>query len=175
MNESIESGVRSIRSGIGYDLHRLEEGQSFVLGGENLDASFGPVGHSDADALLHAVADACLGAAGLRDMGHYFPDDDPAYEDISSRRILRQVVEKIRDRGYTVTQVDTVVQLEQPALSGVIPEMTENLSELLSVPTGAVGIKATRNEGLGPVGRGEAVIARATVLLRTLNRDGDES
>ncbi len=154
-----------MRIGIGSDLHRLEAGRRLVLGGVEVDDARGPVAHSDGDALLHAIIDAMLGAAGLGDIGDHFPDSDPQYRGADSRRLLRTAAGLLADRGLRVTQVDATVLLERPKLGPHKQSMREHIAADLDLPAGAVNVKAKTNEGLGPIGRGEAVAAEAVVLL----------
>ena len=154
-----------MRIGIGSDLHRLEAGRRLVLGGVEVDDARGPVAHSDGDALLHAIIDAMLGAAGLGDIGDHFPDSDPQYRGADSRRLLRTAAGLLADRGLRVTQVDATVLLERPKLGPHKQSMREHIAADLGLPAGAVNVKAKTNEGLGPIGRGEAVAAEAVVLL----------
>lgn len=154
------------RSGIGYDLHRTAEGRRLVLGGVEIAADRGLVGHSDADVVLHAICDAMLGAAGLPDIGEWFPDTDPAFKDADSGRLLGDVHKKIRAAGFEIVNVDVVIHAEQPRLGPVKPRIRESLAKLLDLAASNVGVKATTNEGLDAVGRGEAIACFATVLLR---------
>lgn len=154
-----------MRSGIGYDVHRLVEGRKLVLGGVDIPHDKGLLGHSDADVLLHAVADALLGAAGMGDIGRHFPDTDPAYKGISSRRLLKEVVRKIGEKGLTVHNVDSVIVAQSPKLAPHIPAMRRNLAEDLNISEELVNIKATTTEGLGPSGRGEGIASYAVCTL----------
>lgn len=154
-----------MRIGHGYDVHRLTEDRKLVLGGVEIPYERGLLGHSDADALTHAVMDALLGAAGLGDIGKAFPDTDPAYEGISSLLLLERVMEAIKQNGFTVGNVDVTVIAQRPKLAPYIGEMRENLTKCLDVPAGRVNIKATTEEGLGFTGRGEGIAAHAVALL----------
>jgi 2-C-methyl-D-erythritol 2,4-cyclodiphosphate synthase len=154
-----------IRVGIGFDIHRLVEGRRLVLAGVVVPHALGPDAHSDGDVVLHAVADAILGAAGLGDLGEHFPDSEPAWKDAPSAEILNRVVEMARAADWTVAGVDVNVLLEQPKLGRLKAAMRSRLAELLGVPLDAVGLKARTMEGLGPVGAGEAVAAQAVVVL----------
>jgi len=154
-----------MRIGHGYDVHRLAEGRRLVLGGEEIPYERGLLGHSDADVLTHALMDALLGAAGLWDIGHVFPDTDPAYENADSVKLLRQVMEMLREQGYTVHNADATVLAERPKLSPYIPGMRRNLADAMGVPPERVNIKATTEEGLGFTGSGEGMAAHAVVLL----------
>jgi 2-C-methyl-D-erythritol 2,4-cyclodiphosphate synthase len=146
-----------LRVGIGTDLHRLEAGRRLVLGGVPIECEFGLAGHSDADVVLHAVADALLGAAGLPDIGEQFPDTDPRFRGADSRKLLHSVVALVRAQGYAVANVDVVVHAERPRLSAHKPAMRSSIADLLGVPVERVGVKAKTNEGLDAVGRGEAI------------------
>jgi 2-C-methyl-D-erythritol 2,4-cyclodiphosphate synthase len=154
-----------IRTGIGYDCHRLVAGRRLVLGGVELQSERGLEGHSDADVLTHAVIDALLGAAALGDIGQHFPDTDERYRDASSIELLRQTVENLAARGYGIENVDATVMLERPRVSPVQDEIRTSLAEALGVPAERVSVKATRGEGMGFVGRqeGAAALAVATV------------
>ncbi len=153
------------RVGTGYDLHRTAEGRPLILGGERIPCAFGLAGHSDADVVLHAVCDALLGAAGLGDIGELFPDTDPAYKDADSRGLLAEVLERVRSAGYSVGNLDVIIHAQRPKLSEHKPRIRASLAELLELPPDAVGVKATTNEGLDAIGRGEALACWATVLL----------
>ena len=153
------------RIGIGFDAHAFAEGRELVLGGVRIPHTLGLAGHSDADALLHAVADAVLGALGREDIGHHFPDSDPDLEGISSSRILESVAAMMREDGYQPVNIDAVVITQEPRLAPHIPGMKKNIALLLGLPPGAVGLKATTTEGLGFTGRGEGLSAAVTILL----------
>jgi 2-C-methyl-D-erythritol 2,4-cyclodiphosphate synthase len=155
------------RSGIGYDSHRLAEGRRLILGGVEVEgAERGLDGHSDADALTHAVIDALLGAAGLGDIGLHFPDSDERWRDADSIELLREVVAKLAAAGWTVGNVDATVICEAPKLGGYRDRMRDTLAAAIGVEPGAVNVKFTTNERMGPIGRGEgiAALASATVL-----------
>ena len=155
----------SIRVGIGFDIHRLVEGRRLVLAGVVVPHALGPDAHSDGDVVLHAVADAILGAAALGDIGEHFPDSEPAWKDAPSAEILGRAVEMARAADWTVAGVDVNVLLEQPKLGRLKAAMRARLAELLGVPLDAVGLKARTMEGLGPIGAGEAIAAQAVVVL----------
>jgi len=155
-----------MRVGHGYDVHRLVEGRRLILGGVDISYELGLLGHSDADVLLHAVSDALLGAAGLGDIGRHFPDTDPAYKGVSSRKLLRTVSEKLRDEGYSVVNVDCTIVAQRPKLAGHIPGMAANIAADLGVDAPAVNVKATTTEGTGPAGRGECIEATAVCLIK---------
>ena len=154
-----------MRIGHGYDVHRLVEGRRLILGGVEISYALGLARHSDADVLLHAVMDALLGAAALRDIGVLFPDTDPAYAGISSRRLLKEVVRRVRERGLRVGNVDVTVLAQRPRLRDYIPAMIQNLAADLDVPPDRVNVKATTEEGLGFTGRGEGIACHAVCLL----------
>jgi 2-C-methyl-D-erythritol 2,4-cyclodiphosphate synthase len=154
-----------IRIGMGYDVHPLVSGCPLVLGGVTIPFEKGLQGHSDADALLHAVSDALLGALALGDLGKHFPDNDPRYKGIESLKLLGEVFKKISNQGYRVNNVDSVIIAERPRLSSFLPAMAENIARVLKIEAGQVSVKATREEGLGFTGRGEGVAAKAVVLV----------
>ncbi|MDX2305909.1 MAG: 2-C-methyl-D-erythritol 2,4-cyclodiphosphate synthase [Microscillaceae bacterium] len=153
------------RVGIGYDVHRLEEGYDFWLGGIQIPHSHGAVGHSDADVLIHTICDALLGAANMRDIGYHFSDQDPQYKGIDSKILLRRVMQLIREAGYEVGNVDSVVCLQAPKISPHIEAMKACLAEVMEIPLEDVSVKATTTEKLGFVGKKEGVAAYATVLI----------
>ena len=154
-----------IRIGHGMDVHRLVEGRKLILCGVEIPHTLGLLGHSDADVLTHAVMDALLGAAGLWDIGHAFPDTDPAYEGISSLVLLQRVMEMLRGQGLTVGNVDATILAQRPKLSPFIPQMREKLAGIMGIRPDRVNIKATTEEGLGFTGAGEGIAAHAVVLL----------
>jgi 2-C-methyl-D-erythritol 2,4-cyclodiphosphate synthase len=154
-----------IRIGFGVDVHRLEAGRDFVIGGVKLPASFGAVGHSDADVLIHAICDALLGALNLRDIGFHFSDTDPQYKGIDSTILLKNVMKLISDKGFHVVNIDATVILEQPKVNPHIPAMQAILADLLQVTIDRVSIKATTHEKVDSFGAGEAVKAYAVCLL----------
>lgn len=156
-----------IRIGFGVDVHRLEEGREFWLGGLKLPSSFGAVGHSDADVLIHAICDALLGALNLRDIGFHFSDTDPKYKGIDSKILLTNVMELISGKGFGIVNIDATVILEKPKVNPHIPEMQEILAKILKVETDRVSIKATTHEKVDSFGAGEAVKAYAVCLVRS--------
>ena len=156
-----------IRIGFGVDVHRLEEGREFWLGGLKLPSSFGAVGHSDADVLIHAICDALLGALNLRDIGFHFSDTDPKYKGIDSKILLANVMELISGKGYGIMNIDATVILEKPKVNPHIPEMQEILAKILKVETDRISIKATTHEKVDSFGAGEAVKAYAVCLVRS--------
>lgn len=155
-----------MRIGFGYDSHRLVEGRRLILAGEVIPHEKGLLGHSDADVLVHAICDAIIGAMGDGDIGRYFPDTDPAYEGISSLKLLHLVCVKARDKGFVVNNIDSTIILERPRLMEFIHDMELNISNTLNIPMENVNVKAKTNEGMGFLGRGEgiAAIAVATVI-----------
>ena len=154
-----------MRVGIGYDIHRFQEGRRLLLGGVEIEFEKGLAGHSDADVLLHAITDALLGAASLGDIGHFFPPDDPSFAGIDSRELLARTVEMIRPLGFVVGNVDATVIAERPRLAPYIKAMRQRIAETLGTDESRVSVKATTNEGLDEVGRGEAIAALAVALL----------
>ncbi len=157
-----------IRVGHGYDVHRLVEGRRLVLGGVEIAWERGLLGHSDADVLTHAIMDALLGAAGLWDIGHAFPDNDPAYLNISSLILLERTVALVREQGYRVVNVDATVLAQRPKLAPYIPQMRETIARYLDLGAQDVNIKATTEEGLGFTGAGEGMAAHAVALLEKI-------
>lgn len=155
-----------IRVGIGFDVHQLEEGKDFWLGGIKLPAAKGAVGHSDADVLIHAICDALLGAASLGDIGQHFQNTDPRWKGMPSKFFLEEVVKMLNERNWKIENVDCTLSLEKPKLSPHISAMKEILSAIMNIEKNAVSIKATTNEKLGYVGREEGVNAYAVALIR---------
>jgi 2-C-methyl-D-erythritol 2,4-cyclodiphosphate synthase len=160
-----------MRIGHGYDLHALAEGRRLVLGGVDIAHDRGPVAHSDGDVLLHALADALLGAAALGDIGQHFPDTDPAYAGADSRVLLREVMARVQAAGYAVTNVDATVLAQRPKLAPHRDAMRANIATDLGIDLGAVSVKATTTEGLGFVGRREGIAVHAVALLREAGDD----
>ncbi|MFY7991023.1 MAG: 2-C-methyl-D-erythritol 2,4-cyclodiphosphate synthase [Fluviicola sp.] len=154
-----------IRIGFGVDVHRLEEGREFWLGGILLPSTFGAVGHSDADVLIHAICDALLGALNLRDIGYHFSDTDPQYKGIDSKILLKNVMDLIREKGFGVVNVDATVILEKPKVNPHIEQMQQVLADILEISTDRMSIKATTHEKVDSFGAGEAVKAYAVCLL----------
>lgn len=154
-----------MRVGHGYDVHRLVAGRKLMLGGVEIPWEMGLLGHSDADVLVHAVMDALLGAAGLWDIGHAFPDNDPAYEGIDSMILLQRVRGMLEEKGYTVGNVDATILAQRPKLAGYIPQMRRNIAQVLGVEEDCINVKATTEEGLGFTGSGEGMAAHAVALL----------
>jgi 2-C-methyl-D-erythritol 4-phosphate cytidylyltransferase / 2-C-methyl-D-erythritol 2,4-cyclodiphosphate synthase len=159
--------ARTGRAGIGYDLHRLVEGRPLILGGVTIPFDRGLAGHSDADAVCHAITDAVLGAVGAGDIGRHFPDTDPAWKGASSVDLLRRAVEVVRDRGYEIGNVDASVIAERPKLLPYIDAMTANVASALGISVDRVSIKGKTNEGIGELGRGEAIAVHAIALVRS--------
>jgi 2-C-methyl-D-erythritol 2,4-cyclodiphosphate synthase len=154
-----------MRIGHGYDAHRLASGERLVLGGVEIPYAKGLVAHSDGDVALHALCDALIGAAGGGDIGKHFPDNDPRYENIDSRILLRSVVATLGDDGLTVGNADVTIVAEEPRLSSHVPQMRANIAADLGIDAARVNVKATTTEKMGFVGRGEGIAAHAVVLL----------
>ncbi|HEY2931384.1 MAG TPA: 2-C-methyl-D-erythritol 2,4-cyclodiphosphate synthase [Acidobacteriota bacterium] len=160
-----------IRTGIGFDFHRLVPGRRLILGGLPINSEKGLEGHSDADVLLHAICDALLGAAGLDDIGHYFPDTEPRFRGISSSKLVQEVAEKIRSLGYAIVNVDTMLWMEAPRVSPHRAEMKRRIAAALTIEASQVAVKATTMEGCGVIGRGEGIAAQAIVTLSYRGRE----
>ena len=156
---------RAVRIGHGYDVHRLVEGRKLILGGVEIPYERGLLGHSDADVLTHAVMDALLGACALGDIGHLFPDSDPAYAGADSLRLLDEVVSRLHAGGFRVGNVDATVLAQAPKLAPHLPASRRNLADRLQVPLSRVSVKATTEEGLGFTGAGEGMAAHAVCLV----------
>lgn len=154
-----------IKVGFGFDVHQLKEGHPFVLGGVSLDHHAGAFGHSDADVLLHAICDALLGAANLRDIGYHFSNTDNRWKGISSLVLLQQVVKLLADKGYSIGNIDAMVCLEAPKINPHIPAMKTNIATAISIDEDDISIKATTNEQMGFIGRQEGVTAYAVCLI----------
>jgi len=157
-----------MRIGHGYDVHRLVEGRKLIIGGVEIPHEAGLLGHSDADVLLHAVMDALLGAAGLRDIGYHFPDTDMRYKGADSRMLLRCVKEKLDAEGYCISNVDVTMIAQAPKLKPYIPQMMENIAADLQIDVRRVNVKATTEEHLGFTGSGEGMACHAVCLLEEL-------
>ena len=153
------------RAGIGYDLHRLAEGRKLILGGIELPFPKGPVGHSDGDALAHALCDALLGAAGLGDIGTHFPDTDPKWKDASSLRFLEHIRDLLAEHGFRIVHIDANVITEKPKLGPHFPAMRESLAMALGIAPSMINLKAKTNETVDAIGRGEAIAAQAIATL----------
>ncbi len=158
----------NLRIGHGYDIHRTVQGRRLVLGGVWFDCGFGLEGHSDADALTHAVCDALLGAAALPDIGHFFPNTDPAWKDADSQVLLQKVVAGLRDQGWCPVNIDATLIAERPKIAPRLAEMKAALAKSTGLPPDAIGIKATTNEGSDDIGRGHAIAAHAVALIAKL-------
>ncbi|MGH1538079.1 MAG: 2-C-methyl-D-erythritol 2,4-cyclodiphosphate synthase [Gammaproteobacteria bacterium] len=155
----------TVKIGFGYDSHRFKEGDYIVVGGEKIAFDRALVAHSDGDVLLHALCDALLGAAALGDIGKHFPDNDPKYKDIDSSALVKNVVQELAKSNYLVGNVDSTIILERPKLAEHIDKMQQNVSRLLEISIDDINIKATTNEGMGFIGRGEGVAAYVVVTL----------
>lgn len=155
----------SYRIGIGYDIHRLVENRKLFLGGVEIPYVKGLLGHSDGDVLLHAICDALLGAVSEGDIGEHFPDTDPKYQGISSRELLKTVDNLVKNKGFQIAQIDTVVIAQEPVISPFKKQMQEKIGLTLGIPEERVNIKAKTNEGLGEIGKKEAIASYAVVIL----------
>ncbi|MBT5114513.1 MAG: 2-C-methyl-D-erythritol 2,4-cyclodiphosphate synthase [Candidatus Marinimicrobia bacterium] len=160
-----------IRTGIGYDVHQLAEGETFIIGGVQIASTFGSVGHSDGDALFHAVVDALLGAAGLGDIGQFFPSEDDTWKGAPSSHFLADAVKRVREAGFEINNVDAIIILQKPKLSELISQMKNNLAYSMQVDESQVSVKATTTDSLGFVGDGSgwAVQAIATICKNNNN------
>jgi 2-C-methyl-D-erythritol 2,4-cyclodiphosphate synthase len=165
-------GSRPMRVGIGHDTHRLVEGRPLILGGLRIEHPRGLAGHSDADVVCHAVADALLGAAGLGDIGEHYPDDDPKWQGLDSARLLAEVVGLVAREGWRPVNCDVIVHAQAPKLGPHKATIRANLARLLGIADGAVNVKAKTGEHVGPVGRAEAVACHAVVLLEPCTTGG---
>lgn len=153
------------RIGLGYDIHVLASGRPCILGGVTIPSEVGPEGHSDADVLLHALADAILGAAGLRDIGHYFPNTDPQIKGMNSGLIVQKAIAEISQQGWKIGNVDLVLIGERPKIMSRIDEIKKSVASLLKINPSEVGLKATTNEGMDSLGQGKAIAVQAICLL----------
>ena len=156
-----------MRVGIGYDIHRFTEGRRLVLGGVLIESEPGLAGHSDADVVLHAIIDALLGAAGKADIGTQFPDSEEQWQDASSSELLQKTVDMIRDDGYEPVNVDVTIIAEKPRIAPYVPDMRASIAQAMGILQDHVSVKATTNEGLDGIGRGEGIVAIAVALLRS--------
>ncbi len=161
-------GIPAMRIGHGYDVHRLVENRRLMMGGVHIPWDKGLLGHSDADVLLHAIADALLGAVGEGDIGRHFPDNDPAYKDADSLKLLARVEELVAGRGYQLGNLDATIIAQLPKMAPHIRQMSENIAAVLKVDVGHINIKATTEEGLGFSGAGEGIAAHAVALVVSL-------
>lgn len=155
-----------MRIGLGYDVHPLVEGRKLILGGVEIPFEKGLKGHSDADALLHAIGDAMLGALALGDLGKHFPDTDPKYKGASSSILLEEINRMMTEKGYEIANLDSILVIEKPKMAPYIPQMIQNIARVLKISADRVSVKATCEEGLGFTGKGEGMAAKAVVLLR---------
>jgi 2-C-methyl-D-erythritol 2,4-cyclodiphosphate synthase len=158
----------SFRIGYGFDVHQLKEGRPFILGGITIPSTFGPLGHSDADVLIHAICDALLGAAALGDIGMHFPDNSSEFKNIDSKILLKRVLLLLQEKGYKVVNIDSTVILEKPKIAPHVLAMRESLANVMQVPVDSISIKATTNEKMGYVGRQEGLSAHAVALIELL-------
>lgn len=159
---------KTSRVGIGYDVHRFEEGRELWVGGVLIPHEKGLKGHSDADVLLHAICDALLGAAALRDIGYHFPDTDPKYKGADSKLLLKEVGHLLHKAGYAVGNIDAVIVAERPKMTPHVPQMVATIATILGIPQGAVSIKASTNEHMGAIGREEGIMALVTAMVHPL-------
>lgn len=155
-----------IKVGFGFDVHQLKEDHPFIVGGVKLDHHSGAFGHSDADVLLHAICDALLGAANLRDIGYHFKNTDPRWKGISSLILLQETVKLLEDKGYEIGNIDAMLCIEAPKINPHIPAMQKNIAEAAGISTEDISIKATTNEQMGFIGREEGVVAYAVCLIQ---------
>lgn len=153
------------RVGTGYDVHRLQEGLELWIGGVKIEHTHGLLGHSDADVLLHAICDALLGAAALGDIGKHFPDTDPRYKGISSIKLLKHVGRLLKERGYTVGNIDSTIVAQRPKMAPHIPQMRQNIADALGINIDCISVKATTTERLGFEGREEGISAQAVAMI----------
>jgi 2-C-methyl-D-erythritol 2,4-cyclodiphosphate synthase len=158
----------NFRIGHGYDIHRIVAGRPLILGGVKFDTDFGLDGHSDADCITHAICDALLGAAGLPDIGHFFPNTDPAYKNIDSQVLLSRVCGELSKRGFAISNIDATVIAERPKIAPRLAEMKAVLAKSTHTPLTNIGLKATTNEGVDDLGRGLAIAAHAVALIAKL-------
>ncbi len=154
-----------MRVGVGYYVHRLVDGRKLVLGGIDIPFEKGLMGHSDADALIHAICDALLGAAGLGDIGVHFPDTDPSYKNISSMKILHKTVQLVLNNGFSIVNIDTVIFAETPKMSPYRQAMQTNIATAIELDPDRINIKATTTEGLGMIGQGQGIGAMCVALI----------
>jgi 2-C-methyl-D-erythritol 2,4-cyclodiphosphate synthase len=169
MGDSMSTARNSIRIGQGWDIHALVTGRPLILGGIPIPHSHGLLGHSDADALLHAITDALLGAAGLGDIGHHFPDNDPQYLGADSRKLLGRALLVVTEAGWEIGNLDATIIAQAPKLAPHLSRMIESIAQVLQLDSSAINLKAKTAEGFGAVGRAEAIEVQAVVLLSRLN------
>jgi 2-C-methyl-D-erythritol 2,4-cyclodiphosphate synthase len=158
-----------MRMGFGYDVHPFASGRPLVLGGIQIPYLFGLKGHSDADALVHAICDALLGAIAEGDIGRHFPDTDPQYRDIKSTILLKKVMDKVREKGFHLLNIDATIVAQKPKFSDIIPRMVKEIADALEIETERVNVKATTTEGLGFIGREEGIAAYAVALVEEIS------
>jgi 2-C-methyl-D-erythritol 2,4-cyclodiphosphate synthase len=163
-----------MRVGIGHDTHRLENGRPLLLGGVRIDHPRGLAGHSDADVVLHALTDAMLGAAGMGDIGDIYPDSDPAYRDRDSAVFVRETLAKLKEAGWQLVNVDVTIFAQEPKLGPTKAKIRQRLAELLAIDPAAVNVKAKTGEGVGHIGRAEAIACQAVVLITSSSQSGEE-
>lgn len=162
-----------MRIGIGYDAHRLVEGRRLILGGVFIENETGLLGHSDADVLVHAIMDALLGALALGDIGKFFPDSDPAYKDINSLDLLKEVYQLIKRNGYEVVNIDSIIVAQKPKLAAYLEQMRNNIVQAMNIDMSSISIKATTEEAMGFTGRGEGISAKAVCLIKKIVNDNN--
>ncbi len=158
----------SLRIGFGYDVHAFAENRKLIIGGVSIPFEKGLLGHSDADVLLHAIADALLGALALGDIGMHFPDTDEEYKDADSKKLLQHVYKIIKEKGYVIVNLDSTLLMQKPKISSYVSQIRESIASILECNTGEVSVKATTTEKLGFIGREEGVAAYCTLLLRKI-------
>ena len=156
-----------IKTGIGYDVHQLSEGEKLTLGGVEIPSKVGAVGHSDGDALIHSIVDALLGAANLGDIGQIFPSEDDQWKDVDSLHFLNIVGEKVGDVGFEINHIDSIIVLQKPKLSGFIPEIKYKIAYTLQIDESSVSVKATTTDHLGYIGEGKGIAAQAIATITT--------
>ena len=159
-------GQKNMRIGMGYDVHKLTEKRKLILGGVDIPYEKGLLGHSDADVLIHAIMDAILGAAALGDIGKHFPDTDPAYEGISSIKLMEHVAGLLCENGFEICNIDATVIAQRPKLAAYIPQMRQNMADALGIEVSQINVKATTEEGLGFTGAGQGIASQAICLLK---------
>lgn len=171
LNLSKASGLPSVRTGIGYDVHRLVPGRRLILGGVNIPYAKGLLGHSDADVLVHAIMDAMLGAAALGDIGQHFPDTDQAWAGADSCNLLAHIARLLEEKGFRLVNIDAVVIAQSPKLSPYIPQIRENIARRVNLEPSAISVKATTTEGLGFIGRGEGIAAQSVCTVNIVRQE----
>ncbi len=159
-----------IRTGFGFDVHKLKLGEEFMLGGIKIEYYKGSKGHSDGDTLIHAICDALLGAANLRDIGYHFPDNDSTYKNIDSKILLKKTVELIREKKWEISNIDSTIVLQKPKVKKHVEQMKEVLAKTMSIPVEDISIKATTTEKLGYIGKENGIAAYANVLIINENK-----